>query len=195
MKRLKNRSGFTLAETLMAVLILLFVSGIVVTGVPAARNAFDRVVLGANAQTMLSTAVNALRDELGTAWDVEIVTKDGVETLQYFNADTGARAILSKDAKYVITLQDYVPLDDATSLIHGSDSKAGTPHHLVPDSNSRLYATYTSISVDAATNIVSVTGLKVCKKTDDKEIVSIGKDGSDKEIALKIRVLSAKAAS
>ena len=193
MKRLKNRSGFTLAETLMAVLILLFVSGIVVTGVPAARNAFDRVVLGANAQTMLSTAVNALRDELGTAWDVEIVTKDGVETLQYFNADTGARAILSKDAKYVITLQDYVPLDDATSLIHGSDSKAGTPHHLVPDSNSRLYATYTSISVDAATNIVSVTGLKVCKKTDDKEIVSIGKDDEGNELALKIRVLSSKA--
>ena len=193
MKRLKNRSGFSLAETLLAVLILLLVSGIVVAGVPAARNAFDKIVLGANAQTMLSTAVNALRDELGTAWDVKIVTEEGSDTLQYFNSNTGARSKLMKDAGGAITLQDYVPLDTATSLIHDTSSAAGTERHLVPDTHSRLYVTYTSIEVDATTNIVSVTGLKVCKKTDDNEIVSIGKDDEGNELALKIRVLSSKA--
>ena len=37
-EKLKNRSGFTLAETLLAVLILLLVSVIVANGIPVARD-------------------------------------------------------------------------------------------------------------------------------------------------------------
>ena len=36
--KLKSRSGFTLAETLLAILILLLVSSIVAQGIPVARN-------------------------------------------------------------------------------------------------------------------------------------------------------------
>ena len=88
--RIRNRKGFTLAETLLAVLILLLVSSIVAAGVPAARQAYEKVVLASNAELMLSTAVATLRDELGTAWDVQQVT-GGVT---YFSADTTNRSKL-----------------------------------------------------------------------------------------------------
>ena len=55
--KLKDSRGFSLAETLLAVLILLLVSVVVATGMPAVTNAYNKVVLGANAKTMLSTAV------------------------------------------------------------------------------------------------------------------------------------------
>ena len=92
-RKLNSRGGFTLAETLLAVLILLMVSVIVATGVPVAKNAYEKVVVAANAQVLLSTAVNTLRDELGTAWDVEVVEEGETEPkIKYFCADTGARA-------------------------------------------------------------------------------------------------------
>ena len=55
LNKLKRKSGFTLAETLLAVLILLPVSGIVETGIHVARNIYQKVVIGANAQALLST--------------------------------------------------------------------------------------------------------------------------------------------
>ena len=58
-KKLKGKSGFTLAETLLAVLILLLVSTIVANGIPVARNVYNNVIIGANAQMLLSTAVTA----------------------------------------------------------------------------------------------------------------------------------------
>ena len=63
----KNRKGFSLAETLIAILILLMVSAIIGGAIPAASNAFTKTVDVANAQVVLSTAMTALRDELGMA--------------------------------------------------------------------------------------------------------------------------------
>ena len=67
-KKLKrSQAGFTLAETLIAILILLMVSAIVAGAIPTASNVYVKTVDAANAQVVLSTAVTALRDELGTA--------------------------------------------------------------------------------------------------------------------------------
>ena len=68
-KKIRDAHGFTLAETLLAVLILLMVSGIVAAGIPVAKKAYEKVVLAADAQLLLSTTVAELRDEIGTAWD------------------------------------------------------------------------------------------------------------------------------
>lgn len=94
-RKLKKRAGFSLAETMLAVLILLLVSGIVAAGIPAAKNAYLNVVVGANAQVLASTAINALRDELGMAWDVE-PDADG-KGITYFSANTGARSHIYTD--------------------------------------------------------------------------------------------------
>ena len=199
MKRIKNQSGFTLAETLLTVLILLLVSGIVATGMPAVQTAYEKIVISANAQAMLSTAITALRDNLGTAWNVKSVyddkgNKDNTK-IEYFDADTGAKAQISLDANGMIQLQNYISLRD--DLIHDStyeDTIGPNVYPLIPDTDSsRLYVTYESIQPSSAdSNIIEITGLKVCRKGDDskKPLAELGKDESDKPIVLKIRSLS-----
>ena len=108
MRKARHRSGFTLAETLLAVLIMLMVSLIMATGIPAARNAYEKVVLGANAEVLLSTSLTALREELGTARDIEI----GTNEIKYYSAKTNAKAriYLSSEGTdpQTIWVEDYI---------------------------------------------------------------------------------------
>lgn len=69
----KSISGFSLAETLMAVLILLMVSAVVAGGIPAAASAMKKIIDGSNAQSLLSITMTRLRDELSMA------SPDGIE--------------------------------------------------------------------------------------------------------------------
>lgn len=86
----KNRAGFTLAETLICVLILLMVSAIVGAAMPSAANAYKNVVDAANAQVLLSTTLTALRDEFSTAKQVQWTS--GENTVTIFNGK-GVREI------------------------------------------------------------------------------------------------------
>lgn len=113
-EKLRSQNGFTLAETLLAVLILLLVSVIVATGMPAAKNAYEKVVVASNAQALLSTAATSLRNELGTAWNV-IIDDDTAKTIAgtagssitYYSANTGGLSKIDQDADTGITLQEY----------------------------------------------------------------------------------------
>jgi hypothetical protein len=69
--RLKSRRGFTIGEVLVSVLILMMVFSIVAAGIPAAANAYYKVVDSANAQMLLSTTLTRLRTELSTATQVK----------------------------------------------------------------------------------------------------------------------------
>ena len=108
MKELKIKgntvSGFSLSETLMAVLILLLVASVIAAGIPAATSAYRNAVDGANAQTILSTTVNALRSELSTAWDINVDAVNNV--IEYNCSRTGARTKLYNDSG-TIKVQDY----------------------------------------------------------------------------------------
>ncbi len=90
----RNRSGFTMAETLIAILILLMVSAIVAGAIPTASNVYARTVDTANAQVLLSTVITALRDELGTAVSVE--DPDGT-TIDYVNGNDGYRRLVIQE--------------------------------------------------------------------------------------------------
>lgn len=203
LRKLKDKAGFSLAEMLMTVLILMMVSLIVATGMPAAKNAYEKTVIGANAQAMLSTAVSALRNELGTAWDIRI--NDTANTtngsyVTYFKADTGTRSKLSKtgipevleggttiDGYPSIVLEDYVAVEDA--FIHSINPEApiASPRALVPDVNTGLYVTYDTnngISYNPITGIITIKGLKVCKQVDNTPLAELD--------SLTIRVLSAQ---
>ncbi|MBR6220467.1 MAG: prepilin-type N-terminal cleavage/methylation domain-containing protein [Clostridia bacterium] len=148
-RKLKNRKGFTLAETLLAVLILLLVSAIVANGIPVARNVYQRVVLAANAQDMMATAVSALRDELGTAWDVRVENVEKKKYLTYFSSGTGARSkiFLSNDTDAQIMLQENTAVTD----LGVADNDKSTARVLVADkekqeSSSRLYVSYRDVA-------------------------------------------------
>ena len=105
-QKMKKSAGFSLAETLITVLILLMVSAVVAGGVPAAANAYRKAVDAANAQVLLSTTVNALRSELSTAWGISADTDKN--ELIYYCARTGARTkIFNGTSEKTIMVQDY----------------------------------------------------------------------------------------
>ena len=167
-KKLKKRGGFSLAETLVAILILLMVSAIVAAGVPVARDAYEKVVLSANAQTMLSSAVSALRDELGTAWDVRVEdskVKTSGAFLTYYSSATGARTKLSLGDFQVggKTVTTILVQDNVQEISIGT-TDLGTPRQLVQDSNKggmgALYVTCDG-TIGYANGTVTFTNLKV----------------------------------
>ncbi len=90
-KLLSGESGFSLAETLIAILILLMVSAIVAGALPAAANAYQKTVDAANAQLLLSTTMTVLRDELGTATDVSV---NSTTTINYKSGNTGNQSLI-----------------------------------------------------------------------------------------------------
>jgi len=102
---IRSRRGFTLAETMLAVLILVMVSAVVAAGIPAAVNALDKVTSASNADLLLSTAMTSLRDELGTAKDV---TVDGT-TITYSSYDGGrSKLYLDGSGTGPIMLRQYM---------------------------------------------------------------------------------------
>lgn len=168
-RSMKSQAGFTLAETLLAVLILLLVGVIVATGMPAVQNAYDKVVVAANAQALLSTATEALRDELGSAWSVDL-QPDG--TIEYYSADTGARSILFSDSEKGVLVTDYVMNagfnDDETKLSYLESgrplvSKEAANGNLTVKYSEAAYKTTTSGDTTTTDRTIITMNLEVCK--------------------------------
>lgn len=197
MRKLKGRGGFSLAETLLATLILLLVGLIMTTGIPAAKTAYEKVVLGSNAQVLLSTAVNALRDELGTAWDVTLSADN--QSINYFSANTGTKSVISlkkpkkadgtEESFKTIYRQEFAPeTADTKDIIFGTKLSSDGSRYgndAVPlisgaASTADLYVTYESVLYSHG--IVTFNGLSVCRKSNNAEIAKVA--------ALKIRVVS-----
>ena len=176
--KLRNQRGFSLAETLLAVLILLLVSTIVATGMPVAVNVYEKTVLSANAQSLLSTTVSALRDELGTAWNVEV---EG-NTVTYYSADTGNRSKLEIEeagGTKKIKLTEYVSTD-------GLNTQPGSKEierMLIPDATLTRDLDISYQSVTYSNGVVVFTNLQVTPK---------GKSGS---VVAKMNSLSIKVVS
>lgn len=181
-KRILSRSGFTLAETLLAVLILLLVSSIVATGIPVVRNVYEKVVVASNAQVLLSTTVTALRDELGTAWDVSY--EGGY--LTYFSADTGAKSKIYADGNGIV-IQEYITTDG----LNTQDNAIGDPRYLVSAkaATSDLWVSFGNVSCTGA--IVSITGLAVYQKSDTAKSNPLAEMGTTDNV-LEIRPFSVK---
>ena len=176
-RKLNQQNGFSLAEMLVAVLILLMVSAVVAGGIPAASNAYSKAVDAANAQVLLSTAATALRDELGTAKNVSISKNFGISddkgTVRYYSADNGNYSELSigeKDNRSVIMLTSYLgeTIEDADS--DASDITLGTGSNIVQWElvssaaiTKKLGLTYEAVGFD--NGIITFTNLQVLKNS------------------------------
>ena len=188
--KLKNRGGFTLAETLLAVLILLLVSTIVATGIPVAARVYEKTVLSANAQSLLSTTVSALRDELGTAWDVEVA--DNVVT--YYSADTGNRSkleIVEEGGQKNIKLTEFLSIDALKRKFEvAGGSGTAITRTLIPDATLTrdLDITYDTVSYTydpvADLGIVEFANLQVTPKGKTTPVIA-------QMESLKIRIAAA----
>ena len=174
MQKRNNKAGFTLAETLVTVLILLMVSAVVAGGVPAASNAYMKAVDAANAHVLLSTTVNALRSELVSAREVE--NKDS-NTITYYNSMRGSRSMIKVDEGGVIKLQEYVADEMATGAM---TTEARSLVSNAATVRGKLSVTCTGIKYEDG--IVTVSGLNVSRN--DTVIAQIPESG------LQIRVIS-----
>jgi len=186
-KKLKKNGGFTLAETLLAVLILLLVSVIVAEGMPAVRNVYEKVFIGANAQVLLSTTVTALRDELGTAWDVSVGTDN--KSVTYFSASTGAQSKLYLDGN-TIYITEYVEYDGLNTAVGSKDNTYALVSAAASTGNRKndLQALFDSITCDKDKGIVEIKNLRV--EHDGTAIAKMSDQVSDN--VLKIQVLTVK---
>jgi len=115
--KIESKTGFSLAETLVALIIILLVSSIIAAGMPAAQRALVNVRESANAQMFLSTTLNELRNELATA---SSINANGNE-ITYVNPVTGNSKIefdaAADGGKFVIT--SYMDLNADGSLSGG----------------------------------------------------------------------------
>ena len=192
-KKLNNKRGFSLAETLVAVLILLMVSAVVAEGIPAAANAYRKAVDAANAHVLLSTTVNALRGELSTARDLKsedlTITIDGKEDtytgVSFWSAEIGSRSMLCFKDDTIILLE-YIDRD-TTVLDPGVTIVGARKRDLVPQAARGGIAKDNSLKIsgkiDSVTgNSVSVKDLQV--KKGEQTIAAMPSSG------LRIRVLT-----
>ena len=154
-KKLHNRKGFTLAETLLAVLILLMVSQIVATGIPVAKNAYEKVVLASNAEVLLSTAVTTLRNELGTAREIKV--SDTQTEVTYLNADRGNMAKIAMEDSSAKIHRYY---DEDTGIDSGAEPLISTKR-----ATEGLYVTFKSVSYDAKNRVVTFEKVSVSKES------------------------------
>ena len=155
MKKLKSAAGFTMGEMLVAILILLMAAVVVMRGVPAAKAAYEKVTMSANAQLLLSTTVSSLRDQLSTAKDVKVSDK----TVTYYSADTGNTSQISVAEDGVIMLQEYMGNTVAGDTVGDEEKPAARQLVTAKASTAELSVTYSGVSY--ADGVVTFTGLEV----------------------------------
>ena len=180
--KIRSRRAFSIAEVLVAMLILLMVSSIVAAGIPAARSAYENVVITSNAEVLLSTTISALRNELGTAKDIE--NSDNQKSLKYYNEAYGTVSQISVDSTTgrIMLKMNAGTMFGGTESVDALGVSGGSEIQLVSDSasNKNLYATFSTISYDDNTGIVTITGIKIKRQDDnsampyaERETVSI----------------------
>ena len=160
----KNCTGLPLGETLVAVAILVIITA---ASLPAAVHVYRNAVDAANAQVLLSTTVNALRDELSTAWDVK--ADSTAKEIIYKSSDIGSQSKikLGKDdtSTDTILLEEYSKPEGAGWL--DDKVKTGISRPLVSremrrttrDGSAYMTVVYTDVSYQ--NGYVTFSGLQV----------------------------------
>lgn len=188
MPKKRSRRGFTLAETMLAMLIMLIATAIVVQGIPLAKRVHDKVVDTANAQSVLSTAATLLRDELSMAGRIRVGSQDAEGNFQavendgdqgtvvmYLSGNTGrtSRLYVDTDEKGVrsIYLEEY--------LLDSEGQPQATPRKLVftvtegADPQRAMELTFTDIAYNREEALFTIGALQVNRVGEAKALASI----------------------
>ena len=113
-RRLSDSCGFTLAELLLVILILLLVSSVVAAGVPAAANAYQKVVDSANAQ--LLPILQYIQYHYAT------VTLQELSELFHYHPTYIGKAIKEETGKTFNELRQDLRLSRAADLLRHTDT-------------------------------------------------------------------------
>lgn len=159
--KLKSKCGFTLAELLITILILLMVSSVVAAGVPAAANAYRKVMDAANAQMLLSTTVTSLRRELAFAESVPVKGTAVTNKFQYTNGENGHTTELTKETKGIS--KTWTDVSESSPQLLVSEAAA----------TKNMVSSFDSISYSDGFFVVS--GLRISKPGYNAPLASIEK--------------------
>ena len=162
---------------MIAMMIMLMVTGIAAGGIPVAINAYTKVVDTANAQVLLSTTITKLREELGTAENIRI----SGTTITYESENGSESRIYTTDSG--IMIREYADIV--------SDENDDTYEHLLISksaANKNLYVTYSGVSMDEENGILTLKAVRVLHESGGELANLACEDNEFGEV--KIRVLS-----
>ncbi len=165
----RKRRGFTLVETLLALLILVIMSGIVIMGIPVAFDTYTKAVDGSNAQVLLSTTTAELRNELGLAQDCRV--EGG--TLYYQTAEGYWASLENGD--------DGIEKHIYLGLEPGENEAERSPVLLVSKSaqTDALRVKFNENGISYSNGVFTVSGLQVVRANDANVVLAgIGANSS-----------------
>ncbi|MBQ6151620.1 MAG: hypothetical protein IJJ03_08210 [Mogibacterium sp.] len=178
--KLRQTAAFTLAEALVATIIMLLVTSIMVAGIPAAIRAYDNVVVASNAEVLMSTAMSELRNELTTARDISVDNNE----VTFYNERAGFTSRIyceqsaepdDDDSVRDIMYQRYYSsgggggddsLIDDVYTGTGSDSTAAEKliSDAASDKKNKLHVEYESVSYEPGSGYIKFENIKVKRK-------------------------------
>lgn len=101
--KFRDRGGFSLAEVMLAVLLLVLLTAIITTGMPAAKTAYDKVVDASNAEVLLSTTVTELENEF-TCSPEAVLASDNKTVVRFVGASGLWESLSNADGGITLTL-------------------------------------------------------------------------------------------
>lgn len=122
-RKLNNKSGFNLAETLVTVILLTIVLSAVTGGIEAARRAYKNVRLKSDAQMLLATTITEISTEFERARNLELGENNVISS--YYSECRGGNAVLENgsDTKgIVISINSGVPVTLVTEGTRGIET-------------------------------------------------------------------------
>ena len=120
-KKLEGKAGFTLVEMLAAAMILILLAVMLGTGLQMAMRNYRTVIAKSELELLVSTAVDALADDLRFAWKVK--TKNGTELDAYDSDSYGAGTSLDLKDGQIIAKSSDSPEDGYRVLSTGAYGK------------------------------------------------------------------------
>lgn len=183
--KLKDRHGVTLTEMLATLLIMLLVTSIAATGIPAAKAAYDRAVDAANAQVLLSMTVTELRKELGLASGVpdgyagtELTytsgTNGGQSRILVMEDEDSLERIYIQEMRELKKDDDSAVMDPRPLVSIGSDDKTKKLHVVFGQEGGDAPVSY-SDGVFTIRNLQVMKDAQVLAKLDELTIRTINK--------------------
>ena len=164
LKKLNNRIGSSLVETLATVVLLGLMGIALVTGIATIQNTYNKIVRKANEQTVLSTTLIEMRNEIRKSVDYDATkgrfhSKDGYWfSFRNANKEKGEKGIRI----------DYYMTKDATTPTQ--------TRPVVSEANGDVSKVYSSfggiIPVAGSSGVFEIKNLKVGNGTDNETILS-----------------------
>lgn len=171
-------SGFSLVETMVALIVVTMLTALVAANIPVAFRTFEAVQKCSNAQVALVSTTAALRGELSMATEIEPGDGTGGVVLSYVRAD-GDPAQLTRTEDGWFSVSNLATLEETPLVPAAMTSKLG-------------YELSGSIRYDSDLQSFEISNLKVKAKEDGDSAPSLASITDEESGTYSFRALRAQ---